>query len=340
MAGALVAVAIVAFPARAGADPIAAKRAEAARIAEALDRQGDDVAILAEQFNVARIEADQRAIELATAAAELQRSADELVRVRTTLKGRLVEAYASGGGPPVTLMSVLAGGPAEEMAVRRTYVNAVAGREQADVDGLTTATEAHETRRQAVESAEAAAAQVLRQVEGRRRAAEAAVADQRATLSKVNGELTELVEAEKVRRAEAEARQARAEVEARQARERAAAQARLAAGEAAQARLAARATSTTTTAPRRVVTPTPTPPSAPESLPPEAPAETPAGVTTPVRPPAAGGEAAVAEAKRQLGKPYEYGSPGPDSFDCSGLTSHAWRAAGKSLPHSSQMQMA
>ncbi|MEO6121728.1 MAG: NlpC/P60 family protein, partial [Acidimicrobiales bacterium] len=136
--------------------------------------------------------------------------------------------------------------------------------------------------------------------------------------------------------AEAEARQARAEVESRQARERAAA----------QARLAARATSTTTTAPRRVATPTPTPTpappsvSVPESLPPEAPAETPAGVATPVRPPAAGGEAAVAEAKRQLGKPYEYGSPGPDSFDCSGLTSHAWRAAGKSLPHSSQMQMA
>jgi len=34
----------------------------------------------------------------------------------------------------------------------------------------------------------------------------------------------------------------------------------------------------------------------------------------------------------QLGKPYEWGSTGPDSYDCSGLTGASWRAAGVSLP--------
>ncbi|WP_331753278.1 NlpC/P60 family protein (plasmid) [Streptomyces sp. NBC_00637] len=34
----------------------------------------------------------------------------------------------------------------------------------------------------------------------------------------------------------------------------------------------------------------------------------------------------------QLGKPYEWGSTGPNSYDCSGLTGAAWRAAGVSLP--------
>lgn len=43
--------------------------------------------------------------------------------------------------------------------------------------------------------------------------------------------------------------------------------------------------------------------------------------------------AAVAEAQRQLGKPYQWGAAGPDSFDCSGLTMWAWAAAGVSLPH-------
>jgi len=44
-------------------------------------------------------------------------------------------------------------------------------------------------------------------------------------------------------------------------------------------------------------------------------------------------QAAVAEALRQVGKPYVYGAAGPNSFDCSGLTLWAWRAGGVSLPH-------
>ncbi|HEV3225560.1 MAG TPA: NlpC/P60 family protein [Acidimicrobiales bacterium] len=46
-----------------------------------------------------------------------------------------------------------------------------------------------------------------------------------------------------------------------------------------------------------------------------------------------GAGAAIAEARRQLGKPYAWGAAGPDSFDCSGLTMWAWRAGGVSLPH-------
>lgn len=47
---------------------------------------------------------------------------------------------------------------------------------------------------------------------------------------------------------------------------------------------------------------------------------------------------AVDTARAQLGKPYEWGAGGPGSFDCSGLTSYAWAAAGVSLPHSSRAQ--
>ncbi|HEV7886899.1 MAG TPA: NlpC/P60 family protein, partial [Acidimicrobiales bacterium] len=54
--------------------------------------------------------------------------------------------------------------------------------------------------------------------------------------------------------------------------------------------------------------------------------------------PNAGASAAVAEARRQIGKPYRYGASGPEAFDCSGLTSWAWRAGGVSLPHSSSAQ--
>jgi peptidoglycan DL-endopeptidase CwlO len=46
----------------------------------------------------------------------------------------------------------------------------------------------------------------------------------------------------------------------------------------------------------------------------------------------------VATAMAQRGKPYVWAAGGPGSFDCSGLTQYAFRAAGISLPHSSRMQ--
>lgn len=46
----------------------------------------------------------------------------------------------------------------------------------------------------------------------------------------------------------------------------------------------------------------------------------------------------VDTALAQVGDPYRYGGSGPDSFDCSGLTSFAWRAAGKEIPRTSRDQ--
>jgi cell wall-associated NlpC family hydrolase len=50
------------------------------------------------------------------------------------------------------------------------------------------------------------------------------------------------------------------------------------------------------------------------------------------------GAAAVAVAKAQVGKPYVFGASGPSSYDCSGLTLAAWRAAGVQLDRTSQAQ--
>ncbi|MCX4906665.1 NlpC/P60 family protein [Streptomyces sp. NBC_00878] len=50
------------------------------------------------------------------------------------------------------------------------------------------------------------------------------------------------------------------------------------------------------------------------------------------------GEKAVEYATKQIGKAYEWGAEGPDTFDCSGLTSQAWAAAGQGIPRTSQEQ--
>ncbi|RST13383.1 hypothetical protein E2C00_21260 [Streptomyces sp. WAC05374] len=50
-----------------------------------------------------------------------------------------------------------------------------------------------------------------------------------------------------------------------------------------------------------------------------------------------GGEA-LEYAAGQIGKPYVWGAEGPESFDCSGLTSRAWATAGRPIPRTSQEQ--
>ncbi|MCX5397952.1 NlpC/P60 family protein [Streptomyces sp. NBC_00102] len=52
------------------------------------------------------------------------------------------------------------------------------------------------------------------------------------------------------------------------------------------------------------------------------------------------GKAAVKFALAQIGKPYVWGAEGPDSYDCSGLTSQAWAAAKRPIPRTSQEQWA
>jgi hypothetical protein len=49
---------------------------------------------------------------------------------------------------------------------------------------------------------------------------------------------------------------------------------------------------------------------------------------------------AVAFAYSRVGRPYCWGGNGPGCYDCSGLTRAAWNYAGKSIPRTSEAQMA
>jgi len=62
----------------------------------------------------------------------------------------------------------------------------------------------------------------------------------------------------------------------------------------------------------------------------EAPAAAPAGSSA--------ASAAVAAALSKVGNRYVFGAAGPDTFDCSGLTSWAWNQAGVSIPRTSSAQ--
>ncbi|MET4926848.1 NlpC/P60 family protein [Streptomyces sp. PSRA5] len=54
---------------------------------------------------------------------------------------------------------------------------------------------------------------------------------------------------------------------------------------------------------------------------------------------AAKAEKVLAFARAQIGKPYVWGATGPSSYDCSGLTAAAWKAAGVQLPRTTWDQV-
>ncbi|MFJ3445136.1 NlpC/P60 family protein [Streptomyces sp. NPDC086081] len=76
-----------------------------------------------------------------------------------------------------------------------------------------------------------------------------------------------------------------------------------------------------------------------------APSGTAAGPASPASPVPAGSSyatkagKALAFARAQIGKPYVWGAVGPGSYDCSGLTQAAWKAAGVTLPRTTYDQV-
>ncbi|NEK57018.1 C40 family peptidase [Geodermatophilus sabuli] len=63
-----------------------------------------------------------------------------------------------------------------------------------------------------------------------------------------------------------------------------------------------------------------------------------APAAAPVAAPNAAAQVAVDTALAQVGDRYVYGATGPNSFDCSGLTSYSYAAAGVTIPRTSKLQ--
>jgi cell wall-associated NlpC family hydrolase len=286
------------------ADPLADKRAEAVRIQEQLERQGQKVSVLAEQSNRAQLKVAQVEGSLAKAAADLGRSDERLQQVRARLAAAAVLAYVHGGSN--AMIGQLARGSQSDMIQRTQYLRVTAADQRRVIGEVRTAKQDFEFQKSRLESERKAAAEAAGLAASASQAAQEAEDAQRAVLGQVNGEVAQLVAAEQARREAEEARNRPAPVAA-----------------------VAAAAAPAVTEPPRV----------PTSAAPQSQATTTVPAPAQAAPAASGkGAIAVAEARKQLGKPYVYGGSGPDSFDCSGLTAWAWKAAGVRLSHSAYTQ--
>ncbi len=309
----------------ANADPVDDKRAEARRIADQLDGLGRSVSMLAEEVDSGHLEAEDLAADAAAAERDLARAEAEASGARARLGAEAVDTYVKGG---VDLGAVPVAAPIDDQLRRRQYAMTLQAKKADSLDQAKAQAAIVREKKARLDVAREQAQGAVAEVERARREAEEVSGRLEAAQGRIDVELATLVEQEQDERAAADAEEV-------------------------QRRLAVRNPDSpvatlppplrpSATAPAVGVTVRPAPPrpGAPIPVrPPSAPKPAPdAGREAPA--PSSGAAAAVAEARRQIGKPYRWAGSGPDSFDCSGLTAWAWKAGGRILPHSSRAQYA
>ncbi len=291
--------------ATARADSLSSARAEAAQITAQLSQLNQAEAAADERYNQAQIalSADQ---SRQTAAREAERAAASAVAAkRSILQQAAVNAYVDGGQG--NSISELIQSNAADVGAAESYLNSMVDTQQSAVDGFRAAEATLAQQESVLAKATKAAAAQVGQIAAIRQNLNATATQESTTLNQVKGKIAQIVAADEAAAAAAAAARAKAAYEAQQAALAAQAQAQ-AQAQANQGDSGGLGNYNSNLG---------------NGL-----------------PPALNGnaQAAVNYALAQLGKPYQYGASGPDSFDCSGLTMEAWAAAGVGLPHSAAGQ--
>lgn len=336
---------------------IAALEVELAAQTAAVDAAWEKVAAAGEAYTQALVDQQVAADAAERAEANEVAARQELEKARDVLGTIAMQAYRSGGGLD-TLGALLSADGYEDL-VRRSAVierlgthteNAVQRFDAAELVARTMGERAREARAEADAATERAAG-TLAGAERLQADAEATAARTAAQRDDLIVELAALrqtsVEVERARQAQLDAERA-ARAEAAAAAERgvtAPESSSPPSGPPPTTDPGSTAPPQTTPPPTNQPTPPPDTTGPPETTPPPEPSPTtppssdPYGLGTgSQRGSAAQGEAAVAWALAQVGKPYQWGGSGPNAFDCSGLTSQAWRAAGVPINRTSRDQ--
>jgi peptidoglycan DL-endopeptidase CwlO len=268
-----------------------------------------------EKYNAAQVKTTEQRKQVDTLLDDVAKRTQELNEARDKLGSFAAAQYRTGAAAPDTATFLLADSP-QDYFDQTQLMNRLTGREKEAVDDFVTQqSETMKKRREAAESL-----QTLTQTQGDLKTAKATVqeklSDARELLSDLTAEeKARLAAIEKQKEEEAQrkaAELAKQQAAAEQQREEEAAQ--KAAAEAAAEEQSSTSTSTDSGSSSSTSTPAPDP--APSKA-----------------------DQAVAFAQAQIGKPYVWGATGPDSYDCSGLTGAAWKAAGVDLPRTTYDQV-
>ncbi|MGW2616180.1 NlpC/P60 family protein [Streptomyces sp. NPDC001500] len=257
-----------------------------------------------EKYNAAKEKTTKQRKRVDSLLDDVAQRTQKLTEAREELGSYAAAQYRTGASAPDTATFLLADTP-QDYFDQNQLMSRVTDRQKGAVDDYVT--EQSATMRKRQEAAESLAS--LTDTQSDLRTAKATVqkklGDARELLSRLNAqEKARLAAIEKQRREEAAAKAAEL------ARQQAAAQA------------AARQESGSAPSGTGVGSSSPSAPASPAD-------------------PSYGAKAdkALAFARAQIGKPYVWGAVGPGSYDCSGLTQAAWKAAGVTLPRTTYDQV-
>ena len=180
------------------AGPIEDKRAEAARIAAALDAGAARVTDLSRQAGRAKQQLGTTEGALAHATAEASAADSHLHQTQTRLANQAVEAYVHGGS--AGLLGELTKSNGSDLGVRKQYAAIAAGDDRQAIDDMRAAREDLATRRASLRRLQGARAAVVTQLDHKKAALTQAQDGERALLGRVQGELASLVAADQARR--------------------------------------------------------------------------------------------------------------------------------------------
>ena len=287
-------------PAAAAAEPTTAAQAQ-----DEVVKLNDQLEIVTEQFNEAKILRDQRRAEAAVASAQLVQVQRDIAKLDAQVRDVAHGAYT---GDPIAGFTVLmTSGSPQEFLDRLNTLDAISAHSN---DLAVT-----------LSKARAQAAELTQRSEQALAEADAAAADLQTKQTRIETDLPKL----------------QALLATLTEQERKAALAR--AHEAAQAAQAAQASQPSTSSSTSAGGSSQRSTSAPSQARSQGRSQdAPPPPSSPIVAPTAAAQIAVDTAYAQLGDPYVWAAAGPDSFDCSGLTMYSYAAAGINLPHSSTMQ--
>ena len=189
------------------ADPIADKKAEAARVAAAIDAGARQVADLARQTNRAKAALGDTESALAASTAQATQAEQRVADTKDRLATQAVDAYVHGASAGLIADLMNSRGP--DLAVRKQYVTLAAGDDRQAIDDLRAARQDLAAKNAGLSRLKASRAATLSQLKTRTAALAKAEDNEKARLGQVQGQLAALVAADQARRDAAAAARAR-----------------------------------------------------------------------------------------------------------------------------------
>lgn len=316
---------------------LAAKRREAKRLQTSIDATAEKIEVLNEDYLEAQAKLETLQTKVQRASAETSKQRLRLEGIRDQVRRQALTSYAA---PAATEDQVLRSASDLGDLERQTVLTSRAQSTSRDAeDLLRESVEDLEISEREIAEAKRESERTLATLKTKKKRADELLREYQALERRTQGELAALVEQARKEAVAAEERREREELQRRRRaaseeleRRRRASARRLENGTSAGVGAQGQGEGPAIAAGQRRTT-------VEESVQNRSTRDLQLDIGTPTATPAApGAERAVQVALAQLGKPYIWAAEGPHGYDCSGLMLYAWRASGKSLPHSSRMQ--